>query len=103
MKDENEQPSRNPHESDSEGDVTAPDGDTSPVPAKMNARELSTQRMSPGLIFDCCIISLAPADHASIRLIDEPLPASCCCWMTANPGNGSRNGHQLHVQLTRSA
>ena len=37
VKDENEQPSRNPHESDSEGGVTAPDGDISPVPGKMNA------------------------------------------------------------------
>jgi hypothetical protein len=59
--------------------------------------------MSPGGIFDCCIISLAPAEQYSIRLLDEALPASCCCQMTAHPGNEPRKGYQLRAQLTRTA
>jgi hypothetical protein len=62
--------------------------------------------MSPGGIVVCCIISLAPAEHSGIRLMDEVLPASCCCRITANLGNealrsinGTFNGDVLRDDL----
>jgi hypothetical protein len=48
--------------------------------------------------------NLARARRAlNIRLIDEALPAGCCCRMTANPGNEPRKGYQLRAQPTRTA
>ena len=75
--------------------TTASTGAKSLTDSRLHAMVEITPRKRPcrreGL-FDRCIISLAPDEHSRIRLIDAALLASCCCRMTANPGNELHTG-----------